>query len=190
MVNNKLMNMDSNASPRSRPGRRHGCADVLDRHAGGVIKLRQATRKDCRLIWQWANDPDVRSASFSTEPIVYRQHVKWFEAKLKDPDCYYYIAENSRGETLGQIRFDLEKTHALVSISLDRKFRELGHGAGIIALASRTFLASSGVKAIHAYIRKGNTVSLAAFKKAGFSQETSVLVDSQPAHHLILSREQ
>ena len=154
-----------------------------------MIKLRRAARKDCRLIWRWANDPDVRAVSFSPEPIVYEQHVKWFEAKLNDPNCCFYIAENSRRAAVGQIRFDLKEKEALMSISLDRKFRGKGHGAGIIELAVRTFLASSDAKTIHAYIKKVNTASLTAFKKAEFSPQTSVLVNNQPAHHLLLSRE-
>ena len=159
-----------------------------------MIKLRRATRKDCRLIWQWANDPDVRAVSFSPEPIVYEDHVKWFETKLNDAHCCIYIAEdvavNREIEAVGQIRFDLKTQEAYISISLDRKFRGQGLGAQIMELASRTYLASSDAKIIHAYIKKDNTVSLAAFKKAGFSSVKSVRVNNKPAHHLILAREE
>jgi RimJ/RimL family protein N-acetyltransferase len=159
-----------------------------------MIKLRRATRKDCRLIWQWANEPEVRAVSFAPEPIVYEDHVKWFETKLNNADCCIYIADdiaaNSDLSTVGQIRFDLQEEEALISITLDRKFRGQGRGAQIIELASRTFLASSDAKIIHAYIKKDNTVSLAAFKKAGFSSLKSVLVANQAAHHLILAREE
>ena len=155
-----------------------------------MIKLRRASRKDCRLIWKWANDPDVRAVSFSPEPIVYKHHVKWFETKLNDSSCCFYIAENSNIEAVGQIRFDLKEGQALISISLDHKFRGQDRGAKIIELASRTFLASSDAKIIHAYVKKDNAASLAAFKKAGFSSVKSVLVNSQPAHHLILAKEE
>ena len=158
-----------------------------------MIKLRRATRKDCRLIWQWANDPEVRAVSFAPEPILYEDHVNWYETRLNDAGCCIYIAddiaENSDIESVGQIRFDLKDKEALISISLDRKFRGQGHGARIIELAARTFLASTDTKTIHAYIKKNNTASLAAFKKAGFSPEISVLVNNQPAHHLILAKE-
>jgi hypothetical protein len=39
-----------------------------------MIKLRQASEKDGRLIWKWANDPDVRTVSFSTETFPYEEH--------------------------------------------------------------------------------------------------------------------
>jgi UDP-2,4-diacetamido-2,4,6-trideoxy-beta-L-altropyranose hydrolase len=156
-----------------------------------MIKLRRATRKDCRLIWQWANDPEVRAESFAPEPILYEDHVNWYETKLNDAGCCIYIAddiaENSDIEPVGQIRFDLKAQEAVISISLDRKFRGQGRGARIIELASKTFLAASDAKKIHAYVKKDNTVSLAAFKKAGFSSVKSVLVDNQAAHHLILA---
>lgn len=155
-----------------------------------MIKLRRATREDCRLIWKWANDPDVRAVSFSPEPIVYEHHVKWFKTRLNDSNCCFYIAENSNLAAVGQIRFDLKEKEAHISISLDRKFRGQGRGAKIIELAARAFLTSSDAKTIHAYIKKDNAASLAAFKKAGFSSVKSVLVNNQPAHHLVLSKKE
>jgi RimJ/RimL family protein N-acetyltransferase len=156
-----------------------------------MIKLRRATHNDCRLIWQWANAPDVRAASFSPEPIVYEDHVKWYEARLNDAGCRIYIAEdvddNNQPTAIGQIRFDLKARGAVISISLDREFRGQGRGGRIIELASRTFLASSDAKKIHAYVKKDNAASLAAFKKAGFSPAKSVVVNNQAAHHLILT---
>ncbi len=32
-----------------------------------ILHLRPAERKDCRLLWEWANDPVTRAAAFSTE---------------------------------------------------------------------------------------------------------------------------
>ena len=153
-----------------------------------MIILRRATKKDCRLIWKWANDPDVRAVSFSTGAFPYQEHIEWYETKLDDQQCYFYIAENSRQESVGQIRFELKGQEARISISLDHKFRRQGHGSKIIELASKTFFGSTDVKTIHAYIKKENTASLAAFKKAGFSFVKNMLVKNQPAHHLILAR--
>jgi UDP-2,4-diacetamido-2,4,6-trideoxy-beta-L-altropyranose hydrolase len=128
----------------------------------------------------------VRAVSFSTETFPYEEHVKWLETKLDDQNCWFYIAENSNQDSVGQIRFELKGREAYISISLDRKFRGQGHGARVIELAARALLASTDAKTIHAYIKKDNTASLAAFRKAGFSPEPSVLVNNQPADHLIL----
>ena len=153
-----------------------------------MIKLRRASGKDCKLIWEWANDPDVRAVSFSQEAIVYENHVKWFETRLDDSDCYFYIAEDSQQGSIGQIRFELKGHEAYISISLDRKFRGQGHGSEIIAIASKAFLESTDAEIIHAYIKKANTASFAAFKKAGFSTEKNLLIKNQAVHHLILTR--
>lgn len=154
-----------------------------------MIKLRQASEKDSRPIWKWANDPDVRAVSFSTETFPYEEHVKWFKTKLDDQGCWFYIAENTNQDSVGQVRFELKDQEAYISISLDRKFRGQGYGSRIIELASKTLLGLTGVKAIHAYIKKENSISLAAFKKAGFSTVKNMLVKNHPAHHLILTRE-
>lgn len=155
-----------------------------------MIKLRQASEQDSRLIWQWATDPDVRAVSFSTETFPYEEHVKWLETKLDNQNCWFYIAENSNQDSVGQIRFELKGREAYISISLDRKFRGQGYGSKIIELAAKTFLGSTDVKTVHAYIKKENSASLAAFKKAGFSSMKNILVKNQPAHHLILTREE
>jgi len=59
-----------------------------------MLKLREVSDKDCMLIWECSNDPDVRAVSFSQEPIPYKDHVKWFKSKLNDMGCYFYIAED------------------------------------------------------------------------------------------------
>ena len=41
-------------------------------HLDGV-RVRRASMSDARLLWQWANDPETRSASFRTERIPYRR---------------------------------------------------------------------------------------------------------------------
>jgi len=150
-----------------------------------MIKLRPVSDEDCRIIWQWANDPDVRAASFSADFIRYESHVKWFEAKLNDSNCCFFIAENNNCESIGQVRFDLKGNQATISISLSRKFRGRGYGSNLIQLASQKILEVSNVDVIHAYVKKENVVSLKAFQKAGYKVFGNSAVDEQPAFHLI-----
>ena len=159
-----------------------------------MIELRHANNKDCRMIWQWANDPDVRAVSFAPEPIAYENHVQWFEARLADADCHMYIAEDIAAGRhpvpVGQVRFERRGKEAVISVSLARKFRGRGHGARIIALAASTYLAATDAQVINAYIKTDNAASLAAFKKAGFSSGKNIPFANQPAHHLYLIREE
>lgn len=159
-----------------------------------MIKLRHATARDCRMIWQWANDPDVRAVSFAPEPIAYADHVEWFETRLADTDCRMYIAEDITADghpaPVGQVRFERKGQQAVISVSLDRQFRARGHGARIIELACRAYLAATDTQIINAYIKADNAASLAAFKKAGFASGKGTSVANQPAHHLFLAREE
>jgi len=159
-----------------------------------MIKLRHANRKDCRLLWQWANDPQVQAVSFVPEPILYEDHVKWLEERLTDPDCQMYMAEDiandRRPESVGQVRFERKGQAAVISVSLGRQFRARGLGACIIELASRTYLAATDAKVINAYIKADNAASLAAFKRAGYSSGKSTSVANQPAHHLFFESEE
>lgn len=153
-----------------------------------MIKLRKVSEKDCRLIWKWANDPEVRAESFTSKAIPYCNHVVWFERKINDPDCHLYIVENSDRKPLGQVRLEIEGNNATISISLDREFRGKGYGTKIIVLASQKIFKISDVNVIHAYIKKGNIASELAFQKAGFVFLEDAEINDKHAGHFILEK--
>ncbi len=154
-----------------------------------MINLRQVSAKDCKLIWQWANDPEVRAVSFSSDSISFENHEQWFESKMNDPNCHFYVAENSQHKAVGQVRFDLNGNQATISISLAPRFRGQGYGSMLIQLAAQRTLEVSNVDVIHAYVKKENRVSLKAFQKAGFKILEDTFVKAQPAHHLVRKKE-
>ena len=104
-----------------------GPARVLMQVKAKTLRLRQVQEKDCRLIWEWANDPDVRVVSFSPEPIPWEQHVRWFQSKINSPKCKFYIAMDG-DIPIGQVRYDIEGNEAVISISIDQRFRGKGYG--------------------------------------------------------------
>lgn len=65
--------------------------------------LRRATEGDVEMLFIWANDETVRQNSFSKEPIPWREHEKWFQKVLKNPNIAQYIYVCS-GEEIGQAR--------------------------------------------------------------------------------------
>ena len=67
------------------------------------LAVRRAGPNDRRLLWEWANQPGVRSASFDSAPIPWHVHVAWFERKLAGPRCVLFIGENGSGLPLGQV---------------------------------------------------------------------------------------
>jgi len=155
-----------------------------------VLKLRQVSAEDCRIVWEWANDPEVRAVSFSPEAIPYKDHLAWFQSKLHDPGCCCYIDENRAHEPVGEVRYEREGAGAIISISLDRKFRGKGYGSSLIRLASLEFFEVSDVEVIHAYIKEGNEAAIGAFKKAGFNSIGITRKNEHQAHHLVLGKEE
>lgn len=153
-----------------------------------MLNLRRVSEKDSRLIWKWANDPEVRAVSFFTETFPYEEHVKWFEAKLDSQNCYFYIAEDTHNAPVGQVRYDIKGNDATISVSLDRNYRGKGYGPELIQLSSKKIFCKTKVKVIHAYIKKVNAASLKAFNTAGFTVIEDIVIRSQTATHLILKK--
>ncbi|HLF07214.1 MAG TPA: UDP-2,4-diacetamido-2,4,6-trideoxy-beta-L-altropyranose hydrolase, partial [Thermoplasmata archaeon] len=69
-----------------------GSARVVDAMLARGISFRRAASGDARLVWEWANDPDTREASFDTAPIPWETHEDWFAKKVVDPECVFLIA--------------------------------------------------------------------------------------------------
>ncbi|MCS6927681.1 MAG: GNAT family N-acetyltransferase, partial [Candidatus Binatia bacterium] len=156
---------------------------------GAQLRLRRAREHDCYQLWQWANDPQVRAASFSPHPIPWEQHLKWFSATLHNPRCLLFIAVNGDDAPIGQVRYELEQDEATVSISLDHRFRGQGYGSALIGLSARKIFHATTTTVIHAYVKPENSASLRAFAKAGYRHVGTTLRGGQPAEHLILERQ-
>jgi RimJ/RimL family protein N-acetyltransferase len=166
-----------------------GSARVLMRLEGRSLRLRVLGEADCQLLWEWANDPEVRTLSFSSEPIPQWQHVQWFKTKLSDPNCLIYLAIDRDDIPIGQIRYEIENNEAVVSVSIDRKFRNRGYGSTLIQLASQQAFHIANLARIHAYIKPVNQASIRAFVKANFINFGISQVKGVQAVHLCKERE-
>ncbi len=58
------------------------------------LHLRRARADDIRILWEWANDSEVRAASFSSAPIPWETHVAWFTEKMAPARSLIFIAED------------------------------------------------------------------------------------------------
>ncbi|MGD8272827.1 MAG: GNAT family N-acetyltransferase [Desulfobacterales bacterium] len=153
-----------------------------------MLKLRRVSKNDCKLIWKWANDPDARAVSFSSEAISYKNHVRWFESKLKDAGCFFYIAENKNQKPVGQVRFELEGDNATINIIIAKQYRGKGYGSFLIRMASNRFFGESDAAVIHAFVKENNEASLGAFQKAGYTNVGIMTVSEQDSNHLTLKK--
>jgi len=133
------------------------------------LGLRPVTEADTLVLFDWANDPEVRRNSFNTETIPLEIHQIWLQNKLKDQHCVFYIAEVDEIPA-GMIRFDMVENTATISYLLDKSFRGKGIGTlllqkGLEALKNQKLT----VKKAIGYIQESNLASIAAFKKNHFT---------------------
>jgi UDP-2,4-diacetamido-2,4,6-trideoxy-beta-L-altropyranose hydrolase len=165
-----------------------GAQRVVSAMQAGSLGLRRADEKDCRLLWDWANDPDVRTVSFSTQPIPWERHLQWFNAKLADPNAVLYLAIDPAGTPIGHVRYQIDGERAAVSISLAKPWRGKGFGRTILALATEELFRSTAATIIDAYVKPVNAISLQLFTRAGYTQLANESVDGQDALHFVLGK--
>jgi UDP-2,4-diacetamido-2,4,6-trideoxy-beta-L-altropyranose hydrolase len=165
-----------------------GAARVISAIRSGTLRLRRVEEKDCRLLWEWANDPEVRAVSFSSEVISWEQHLEWFRSKCADPKAALYLATDLENAPVGHVRYQLEGTKAVVSINLATEFRGKGHGNILLAMATEELFRSTKAITIDAYVKPGNEASLRLFTRAGFRRGTPERIRGQQAVHFVLEK--
>jgi len=152
----------------------------------GAVSLRLATPADEALLLHWANDPQVRTNSFSSELIAPADHHIWFQQGLANPNRLLLIATAADGCSIGQIRFDLQPpslesdtSDAMVGLSLDRCARGHGMAAEFVRLGLHEMGQRWGasVEAV-AEVLPSNTASNACFARAGFIAESESVLAS------------
>ena len=156
-------------------------------HAG--LRLRSVQENDCRLLWEWANDPQVRRAAFSSDPIAWEQHEAWFASKMRDPDCRILVAEDAEGGAVGQFRVDWRSDQdGDIDVSVSSECRGAGYGAALIDLGASSVFAEKGER-LHAFVKVENLPSRRAFEQAGFANLGEESVHGQLALHYIRTSE-
>jgi UDP-2,4-diacetamido-2,4,6-trideoxy-beta-L-altropyranose hydrolase len=162
-----------------------GAARVVQVLRNSALQIRQATKADCKPLWELANDPIVRALAFSSGPIPWEDHVVWFESKMRTQACHIFIGE-IQGAFAGQVRVEeKENGHGEIDVSVAREFRGQGIGSRLIDLAARGLFASAAVSAIHAYILPKNVASQRAFEMCGFRRVGEEQVKEQLALHYL-----
>jgi UDP-2,4-diacetamido-2,4,6-trideoxy-beta-L-altropyranose hydrolase len=164
---------------------RCGAKRVVSALKSTVFHLRPARQDDCRLLWEWANDEQVRSASFSSAPIPWNTHIAWFNKKLRQNGSHLWIAEDE-GQPVGQVRFDQrEDGEYEIAVSLRRDRRGRGLAVPLITQALQSLSTSGKYTRIHAFVKPENAVSLKAFARSGFERVAPARIHGQPAIHFI-----
>ncbi|PAW77385.1 MAG: UDP-2,4-diacetamido-2,4,6-trideoxy-beta-L-altropyranose hydrolase [Verrucomicrobia bacterium Tous-C9LFEB] len=147
----------------------HGAERVVHRLLGKLVCIRSCNSEDARLLFDWANEPTVRAASFHTNTIAWTEHTAWLERKLTDPDCRIYIGQSHEGTPVGMVRLDLnEKQQVVVSISVDARYRGYGYGPHLLRRALEAWQQERGTSPFVALVKTGNRASVKLFEICGF----------------------
>ncbi len=135
------------------------------------FKFRLATKDDCMLLFEWANDAKVRANSFNSSSISLSEHKEWFYHKLLDKNSMIYIYEKN-AVPVGQIRIDLASGEGLISYSIADKYRGKGYGTRILVdISSRVLVDFKDVSKLVGRVKFENNFSSRAFIKAGYAEK-------------------
>lgn len=138
--------------------------------------LRRAMKSDMDLLFQWANDKEVRKNSFQTKEITYEEHRKWFMDMLnrKDVKQYIYMLEE---ESVGQVRICLAGEEAEISYSIAPQYRCMGYGKQMIAaLKKRVQEEYPEIKRLVARVKPENVASQKIFSDCGYYEKSKKFV--------------
>jgi UDP-2,4-diacetamido-2,4,6-trideoxy-beta-L-altropyranose hydrolase len=165
----------------------NGARRVVAALRGNELHLRPARESDGHLLWLWANDKDVRAASFSSMPIPWESHTAWFAEKLRESRIF--VAQGSDEVPVGQIRFDLKaEGESEVHLSIVPEWRGCGLSARLIDLGVKAVFSENGQRRVHAFVKPNNMASMRAFEKTGFTRTEVERVKGFTAVHYIRER--
>lgn len=129
--------------------------------------LREADIDDAEIILEWRNDPITRENSFSKDLIAPKTHIKWFDGKLSDENCFMYILMDDT-ERVGQVRIDKVNDIGEISYMIAPNKRKMGYGKQIINLVEGVI--SSNIKVLVGLVETSNEASKKCFAANGYSE--------------------
>lgn len=129
------------------------------------LVLRHVEFKDAELLFNWANEKNVRENSINQEPIIWENHLRWFSKKLNNSETKFLIL-TSENNLLGQIRIDLIDRYWNIDYSIDNQFRGKGLGKEIVRLLINKFKSYK----FRATVKKQNKASVNVFVNLGFKK--------------------
>jgi spore coat polysaccharide biosynthesis protein SpsF (cytidylyltransferase family)/ribosomal protein S18 acetylase RimI-like enzyme len=134
----------------------------------GTLHLRPATEADASLLLAWRNDADAVRFSVTGASVSEAEHDAWFARYLVDPSGRIWIGEVD-GAPVGQVRVDVRAAVGTVSIAVAPEERGHGYAVTILESLDGPLSADLQVTSLVAEVENGNTASLRAFARAGFS---------------------
>jgi len=135
-----------------------------------TLYYRPAQQQDMKLLFHWVNEPAVRAMSFHSDPITWECHVSWFQHVMESPMSSLFVAMDTSGTAVGQIRLDAVEDHVEVSYSVDVGHR--GKGYGTLLLRQAAWLSEGlypHMNQLVARVKPENKASIQAMLKSGYT---------------------
>ena len=165
----------SAAGPRVADGCGAGrVAEQLIPSGPESTRLRSVREDDRSLLFRWVNDPDVRRASFSSEPIDWDDHADWFARLRRDPASRIWILETQGSVPVGQFRVSVRDGVGRVDYSVDADFRGRGLGREILKVGLEAWRSKFPEVPLRAETKGDNLASQAALVSAGWATSDGV----------------
>lgn len=141
----------------------------LDNDVMPTILVRLADATDSKDVFEWRNDELTRTMSHVGDVVEWQQHCAWFDSALQSEHRILMICEDSAGEKLSLVRFDVTNEKSVVSINLNPHQRGKGLAKPCLSRAIE-FLSqhNQAVTTLIAEIKEINIASQKAFLGIGF----------------------
>ena len=134
--------------------------------------LRKVTKSDEDLLFNWANDSDVRKWSFSKHFIKLDEHAKWFKKKYNDPNVLMWIFEVNN-DPEGLVRLEKENNKVLLNYLIAPQSRGKRLATKMLKIAMNEVRIHWHNIKVFAYTLPENIASIKSLEKAGFLLENS-----------------
>jgi RimJ/RimL family protein N-acetyltransferase len=141
-----------------------------------TLTARRVRPTDVGLLWEWRNDETVRRQSFSTDPIPWEHHERWFAARLASADTVIYVLEDG-DRPIAQVRYERRDpgTAEVGDVSVAAASRGRGYGRAALAETVSGACRTLSVETVVALVKEENVASHRAFVGAGFEPTGSVV---------------
>ena len=148
--------------------------DVVIHTKNNPLKLREATKNDFDMTFQWASDSNIRKYSFQQEAITQEKHYAWYNSKINDPYCLYLLLEKD-SEVIGSIRYEINKENeALISYLIDNDYHGHGYGNALLSLSLRILTEKyPTLKQLVGFVIPENINSRKIFERQGYLLDSS-----------------
>lgn len=123
---------------------------------------------DALAILDLANEPSVVASRLTGRPVTIREHSAWFEAKLNDTRCRFWLLTR-RGKVAGFVRYDrTDDGVAEIDFAVSPHYRGRRLGPAMLLATCRQACEDLRVDVARGTVLISNQASQSAFIKAGF----------------------